>query len=385
MQQSASDATPSRLARPAISWRDLLPARVHVSLGERLRVALGAVIGVLLAGLTGHVTAGLHPGLPWLVAPLGASAVLVFGVPASPFAQPWAVVAGNTLSTLVAMACVHLLGVSAWSAAAAVGLAIAAMFALRCLHPPGGACALLVALSQVHQLEFALYSVLLGSVVMVAVGIVYNQATGRRYPHGQREAAAVPDDARSLVTEADLDAVLARYDQLLDVPRDDLQELLQQAEVQAHRRRFGTVRCRDIMSSDPLAVQYGTPLQDAWSLLRTHRIKALPVVDSVRRVVGIVTLADFMRSADLALHAGWQDKLRALIRPTPSTHSDKPEAVGQIMTRQVRVASADRPIVELVPLFADTGHHHIPVIDEEQRLVGIITQSDLVRALSRAA
>lgn len=385
MQQSASDATPSRLARPAISWRDLLPARVHVSLGERLRVALGAVIGVLLAGLMGHATASLHPGLPWLVAPLGASAVLVFGVPASPFAQPWAVVAGNTLSTLIAMACVHLLGASAWSAAAAVGLAIAAMFALRCLHPPGGACALLVALSQVHQLEFALYSVLLGSVVMVAVGIVYNHATGRRYPHGQREAAPAPDDARSLVTEADLDAVLARYDQLLDVPRDDLQELLQQAEVQAHRRRFGTVRCRDIMSRDPLAVQYGTPLQDAWSLLRTHRIKALPVVDSVRRVVGIVTLADFMRSADLALHAGWQDKLRALIRPTPATHSDKPEAVGQIMTRQVRVASADRPIVDLVPLFADTGHHHIPVIDEEQRLVGIITQSDLVRALSRAA
>ena len=53
------------------------------------------------------------------------------------------------------------------------------------------------------------------------------------------------------------------------------------------------------------------------------------------------------------------------------------------MTRQVRVASADRHLAELVPLFADTGHHHIPIIDAEQRLVGIITQSDLVAALCK--
>jgi CBS domain-containing membrane protein len=71
------------------------------------------------------------------------------------------------------------------------------------------------------------------------------------------------------------------------------------------------------------------------------------------------------------------------VSPSNTTHSDKPEAVGQIMVRQVRVASADRPISELVPLFADTGHHHIPIIDADKRLVGIITQSDLVAALTR--
>ena len=53
------------------------------------------------------------------------------------------------------------------------------------------------------------------------------------------------------------------------------------------------------------------------------------------------------------------------------------------MTRQVRVVSADRPIADLLPMFAHTGHHHVPVIDGERRLVGIITQSDLVRALCR--
>ncbi|MEO8152451.1 MAG: HPP family protein [Rhizobacter sp.] len=355
-----------------------------VNARERWRVVAGAVLGLLITALLSRWLGQAGAALPWLVAPLGASAVLVFGVPASPMAQPWAVVGGNTVSALVGIACITTLGTAPWVAALAVGLAIGAMFALRCLHPPGGASALLVVLSAVHDPQFALTPVLLNSVLLVAAGIAYNNATGRRYPHGQRAPAAAGNAPEPGFSEADLDAVLARYNQVLDVSRDDLQALLAQTEVEAYRRRLGEIRCADIMSRDLATVEYGTSLQDAWALLRERRIKALPVVDKVMRVVGVVTLADFMRHADLDLHHGWADKLRALIRPSQTSHSDKPEAVGQIMVRQVRVASADRPLSELVPLFVATGHHHIPIIDAERRLVGIITQSDLVAALCRA-
>ena len=53
------------------------------------------------------------------------------------------------------------------------------------------------------------------------------------------------------------------------------------------------------------------------------------------------------------------------------------------MTRQVRVASMDRYLSELIPLFGSTGHHHIPIVDADDRLVGIVTQSDVVAALSQ--
>ncbi|MEW6706946.1 MAG: HPP family protein [Pseudomonadota bacterium] len=354
-----------------------------VNARERWRVALGCMLGVLVAALVCRSLAAPGSPLPWLVAPLGASAVLVFGVPASPFAQPWAVLGGNTLSALVGIACVLAFGAAPWAGAVAVGAAVLVMFALRCLHPPGGACALLVTMGGLHDAQFALYPVLANSLLLVAAGIAYNRATGRRYPHGQRSAAPPARKAPGF-TGADLDAVLARYNQVLDVSRDDLQSLLQQAEQQAYQRRLGATRCGEVMSRDPLHVSFGTPLQEAWSLLRRHRIKALPVVDRARRIVGIVTLNDFMRGAELDLHAGWADRLRSLVRPSGRSHTGKPEVVGQIMTRQVRVASTDRPLAELVPVFADTGHHHIPVIDSQQRLVGIITQSDLVRALCRA-
>jgi CBS domain-containing membrane protein len=363
-------------------WRDWLPAAMAVDGRERARVVIGALIGVLAAGLAARIFVPAGSSVPWLVAPIGASAVLVFGAPASPFGHPWAVLGGNVLSTLAGVACVQLFGEGPGTAAIAVSLAIAVMFSARCLHPPGGACALLVALGGISHPQFALQPVLLDSLLLVAAGIAYNRATGRMYPPRPAAPAIAPHTRRSF-TDADLDAVLARYNQVLDVGREDLVALLEGAQVQAWRRRAGQMRCGDAMSPEPVAVTFGTPLQDAWTLLRLHGIKALPVLDRARRIVGIVTQADFLREAGIGAERQWALRLREWLRPTPTTHSDKAETVGQIMTRQVRVVSSDRPIGELLPLFASTGHHHVPVIDADQRLVGMITQSDVVRALAR--
>ena len=363
----------------------LRPAPQAVNARERLRVVLGAGLGLLLAGLLSRVAMG--SGLPWLVAPLGASAVLVFGVPASPLAQPWAVLGGNTVSALVGIACMAWLPLPPVGVAAmAVALAIGSMFLLRCLHPPGGAASLLMVLTATHDWHFAFVPVALNSLLLVLAGMAYNSLTGRRYPHAQHVTPPPPATGATVAPprfgDAELDAVLARYNQVLDVPRDDLADLLHEAELLSYRNRLGGLRCTDIMSSPVITVEFGTPLAEAWALLQQHRIKALPVVDRVQRIVGIVTRADFMRAAEAEQREGLAGRLQTLLRPSPATHSTKPEVVGQIMSRQVRVASAERAIAELVPLFSATGHHHIPIVGEQARLVGILTQSDLVKALS---
>jgi CBS domain-containing membrane protein len=79
-----------------------------------------------------------------------------------------------------------------------------------------------------------------------------------------------------------------------------------------------------------------------------------------------------------------RERLHHLIKRSGNSHTTKPEAVGQIMCHKVRVASANRSVAELLPIFSEGGHHHIPVICEDNRLVGIITQSDFVRALYRS-
>ena len=377
MSSSTSLAT---RAQVGTQWlRAFWPAPVTVDARERLRVVAGAGLGILMTALLCHLS-GFTSVLPWIIAPMGASAVLIFGVPASPLAQPWAVIGGNTLSALVGIACARWIGPQDLAAGAAVALAIATMFALRCLHPPGGASALVMALGGVVDPHAALFPVLANSFLMVLAGMAWNNATGRRYPHAQTTAPSAADAA----TASDLDAVLARYNQILDVPRDDLLALLNQTRLQGYHRMLAETRCADVMSRNVVTVSFGTPLQEAWELLRVKRIKALPVVDRVQRVVGILTLADFLNAADLDLHEGFDVRLKKLIRWSSTVSSDKPEVVGQIMTRRVRVAGADKPLVDLVPLFGSTGHHHIPIVDEDQRLVGILTQSDLVTAVFKA-
>ncbi|WP_076999072.1 HPP family protein [Variovorax sp. KK3] len=362
----------------ARSW---LPGRTNVDARERLRAVTGAGLGLLITSLIVQLAGGGADG-HWLIAPLGASAVLVFALPASPLAQPWPVVAGNMFSALVGVACARWMPEGLWVGPAATALAIALMFGLRCLHPPGGAVALLVALNHTTHFPFAIQPVLFDSVLLVLAGVLYNTLTGRRYPHVQLAPRAPAADAR--FSSADVDAVLARYNQVLDISRDDLETLIRETEVESYRRRLGTVQCADVMTRDPVVAEFGTPLQEAWALMQARRIKALPVTDRTRRVVGIVTQADFFRHIDLEHHEGLGGRLRDFIRATRTVMSSKPEVVGQIMTRQVRVASEDRPLVELVPLFSEGGHHHIPIIDAERRLAGMITQSDFVRALYRA-
>ncbi len=349
---------------------------------ERLRAAVGAFLGILLTALLCHATAPPGTAL-WLAAPMGAAAVLVFAVPSSPMAQPWPVVVGNTVSALVGVVCVALISAPEWRAAAAVGAAVAVMFALRCLHPPGGAAALLVAINGVQDWRFALFPVLANAAVLTLVGVGYNRLT-RRPP-----AAGLPEPVQSPGPQAtseddDLDAVLTRFNQVLDIGRDDLKALLGDLQMQAYQRKLAQVRCRDVMSAPVITVAVDTPLSQAWLRFDAHGIKALPVVDRNGGLVGIVTPADFMRGIDAATDR--QAQRRAWSEGRPKTTADGVEhAVASVMTRQVRVASQDRLLVDLLPLFAGSGHHHLPIVGEQGALVGIVTQSDVVSALCQPA
>lgn len=383
---STNDKHPS-LRRTKADWlRAFWPAPIAVDGRERWRITVGATLGILLTAILCHqVGANAAGQWAWLVAPIGATAVLVFAVPASPLAQPWAVVGGNTLSALVGIACARWIGPVELAAALSVGLALGLMLALRCLHPPGGAVALLLALTGVTDPMFVLFPVLANSLLLVLTGIVYNNATRRTYPHLPLPSAvdAAGGEVQERSIDADLDAVLARYNQVLDISRDDLKAVLEDIQLHAYQRKLANIRCGDIMSRALVTVSHSTELQHAWKLFAQHHIKALPVVDASGCIVGIVTPADFMREANIDGHDGLDVRLRKLRGWTDGTALSRPAVVGEIMSRQVRVASVDRHLVELIPLFGGTGHHHIPVVGAGHVLLGMITQSDVVAALSK--
>jgi len=205
---------------------------------DRLIATAGALIGVGLTALTCGLFAGT-PEVSLLVAPMGASAVLLYAVPASPLAQPWPVFGGNTVSAIVGIAAAQLIGHSALAAGIAVSVAILLMSVLRCLHPPGGACALLAVLGGPAVLSqgygFALMPVALNAGAMVVFAYAFHRVSGHSYPHRAMKAAPTLEAVRLL--RDDIDAALAELGETFDVSREDLEALLASAERHADVRR----------------------------------------------------------------------------------------------------------------------------------------------------
>nr|WP_246553222.1 HPP family protein [Sphingopyxis soli] len=177
----------------------------------------------------------------WLVAPIGASAVLVFAVPASPLAQPWPVIGGNILSALAGVVVANSATSHELAAALAVGLAIAVMSMARCLHPPGGAAALTAVIGgpAVHALgwNFPILAVGLNSILLVAAGIAFHRFSGHSYPHRAIPASGnfQSIDRRSL-DAADVEAVLDELGESFDIDIDDLAVIVRAVERRAATR-----------------------------------------------------------------------------------------------------------------------------------------------------
>jgi CBS domain-containing membrane protein len=219
-----------------------VPLPLGISAAERLRGAIGAAIGIAATGLVSTLWMGQNGDLPLLIAPMGASAVLLFAVPASPLAQPWSIIGGNLIAALIGVAVAQAVDIPLLAASIAIGATVAMMILLRCVHPPSGAIALTAVLGGPHirasGFDFVAVPVLLNSALLTISAIVYNNATGRSYPHRPHAPAHPhPPRAAPVLTDADFDAVLADYGEALDIDRDDLKALYTELRGRAEQRR----------------------------------------------------------------------------------------------------------------------------------------------------
>lgn len=117
-----------------------------------------------------------------VVASFGASAVLVFGVPDAPMAQPRNIIFGHTLSAMAGVVTVMLFGLTWWSPAVGTALALLIMLLTKTTHPPGGATALFAVMSQVH-FSYIFSPIMAGAVILVIIGLLVNNLSpNKHYP-----------------------------------------------------------------------------------------------------------------------------------------------------------------------------------------------------------
>lgn len=348
--------------------RALGPAVARPALREILRAAIGVGIGLTLTAVLVTALRGSAPLNSLLVAPLGASAFLIFAIPNSPLAQPWSVVVGNSVSALVAILVMHLVADIWLALPLAVAGAALAMMMLRAMHPPGGAVALSVVLaaqSGTPDFSWAIVPVALDSALLVLAGVLYTRPTGRRYPfrqtpeasiHGTRDVAP---ERRLGLTPDNLGALLARMNLAANIGTEDLARVLAAAEAEAAAQHIGATTAADLMSRDVVTLQPEDSADRISALFHIHRFKTLPVVDAFDNYLGLVNEHDLLEALR---EGGGADTARAI-------------------ASQAQVVNVDTPLAVLLPLLSDGHQQAVPVVDH-QKLVGLVTRSDLIATLA---
>ncbi|WP_347140946.1 HPP family protein [Paracoccus sp. SSK6] len=372
-------------------FRALGPSVAAVPPAEALRAGIGALIGLAAAtALAIVVSPDLWLGI-YLIAPFGATSVLIFAAPNSPLAQPWPAVVGNTLSAIVALLVCRATGDPVIAVPASVGLTIVAMALCRATHPPGGAVAMTVAIGAEKiaplGLGFAFLPVAMGTVMLVMIGAVYAHATGRRYPFrqfGEINAHGTADPAapeRLGLSEDELSDILVRYNQSLNLGVEDLARLIAAAELQAASHRTTAQTASDIMSRDLVTVSPYAPLQEVAGLFTRHAFTSLPVVRNGDEYLGVIFQLNLIgRSHAEASRTGrrFVAGMRRLFGPT----GEGILRAADLMQVSLPVAAPDTPIAALLPQLADNGFDAVPVL-EGRRIIGIVTRTDLIAALAR--
>ena len=360
--------------------------------GKLLSVVSCFSVILLMAWITQKFS--LNTTYPILVASMGASAVIVFIIPNSPLAQPWPLVGGQLVSAITGVMCAQVFPDTAFASACAVGGSVLVMLVLRCLHPPGAATALtpVMASDPITLLGygFVLMPVGINVAVMLVLAIVINRWVLRyEYPtvlhpadnNKHKHSILVQPAQRTGISVQDLEQALENMDRFMDVSAGDLSKLLTDAQLQSFKRYRGNITCADIMVKNILAVEYGTEVEEAWKIMHREKLKAMPVIDRAKRVIGIITWNDFFKFINVGANESFQEKLRTFIRRTPDMSTNKPEAVGHIMTRSVSLLPESTHIADLIPLMSNLGYRQIPIVNNENRLVGMVYQANLIAAL----
>lgn len=333
--------------------------------------AAGAAFALLLCAA---LVFGARDSLPdgaFLIAPMGATAVILFALPNSPLAQPWSAVMGNTISALVALAVHLVVSDPALAVAASAGLSLTAMFLIRALHPPGGAVALTAALNpamlDAQGLGFVVIPVFCGTLALVGLAMLWHRLNGRVYPFRQPQASgrhATADPAAGLrlgLSTGELDRILSDFRQSANLGTEDLARLIAAAERVAAGHALGAMTCGAIMSRDLVTVRGDSPAAQVADLFRKHGFTSIPVVAEGDVLLGVIFQLD-------------------LIRLAPATG---PVPAADIMSRDLPKATPLTPVADLLPLLDDGGAEAVPIMAAD-RIVGIVTRTDLLSALARS-
>lgn len=184
------------------------------------------------------------------------------------------------------------------------------------------------------------------------------------------------------VSDEDLRAALSEIKAYVDVTEEDLRKIYAIALRHAKDRLAVKIPVRDVMTKDVISVKKDTDIHEAARIISDNKISGLPVVDEDNRVIGIVSEADILHMAGIEKEHTFRDILKHLLGEPFPKHR-RGEKAGDIMTSPAITTTAETDIRKVAGILDEKRIKRLPVVDDNNKLIGVISRGDIVRAIGK--
>ena len=184
------------------------------------------------------------------------------------------------------------------------------------------------------------------------------------------------------ISDDDLRAALKEMGAYVDVTEEDLKKIYSIALRHAEERLASKIAVGDVMTKRVITAKGDSDIREVSTLLSGNRISGLPVVDEGNHVIGIVSEADILFLAGMEKEYTFKDILRHILgEPLPKRK--RGDRIRDIMSFPAITTRPEADIKEVAGILESKRIKRLPVVDSENRLLGIISRADIVRAMSR--
>jgi CBS domain-containing protein len=184
------------------------------------------------------------------------------------------------------------------------------------------------------------------------------------------------------LSEDDLRAAILEMKNYVDVTEEDLIRIYEIALRHARERITFQRPVREVMTKNVVTVSPDADLQEAAGLLSANRISGMPVIDGKGRVIGVISEADILIMAGMKRDHTFKDILRSIIgEPVPARKSGK--KVADVMSFPPITSKADDDIGEVAKILDERRIKRLPVVDDDGKLIGVVSRADIVRAIGK--
>lgn len=180
----------------------------------------------------------------------------------------------------------------------------------------------------------------------------------------------------------DIQAALKELHQYVDITEEDLKLIFKIALKHAKQRIALKIPVSDVMTKDVITVKKNADIHEAARLLSENKISGMPVIDEENHVIGIVTEADILYMAGIKSDHTFKDILMHILGETTPRRKNG-NTVADVMTSPAITTKIDADIREVARILDEKRIKRLPVVDEENKLIGIISRANIIRFMRK--